>query len=235
MDVLFCDFTGIYGIEGFRDYGNFIDMKELSGTGMYVDEEAERVIRKRLDETADLSKYRIRFLDNGNYHYMTRILASYIREPFDLITFDNHTDDKPPAFEGLRSCGSWRLDIASENEYLNASMLVRRCSDFEAEYTESNLPLYISLDKDILSETVLNTNWDQGDMKEDELFGILKKLYDSRNVIALDVCGEDLPEEPFVANKRFNEKMIGLFGGQNESGRCYFQEDVRGYPGARHG
>lgn len=210
MDILFCDFTGVYEREGLERYGDFIDMKDMSGTGMYIDEEAEAKIHEKLESLSALDRYRLRFLDNGNYHYMTRILASYIREPFDLITFDNHSDDKPPAFEGLRSCGSWRLDIASENRYLVNSMLVRRCSDLETEYITSDRPLYISLDKDILNTDVLHTNWDQGDMSGDELFEILDTLLAERRVTAFDVCGEDLPDAPIDANKRFNEKIIDL-------------------------
>ena len=32
--VLFCDFTGVYGREGLAGYGDFIDFRQLSGTGM---------------------------------------------------------------------------------------------------------------------------------------------------------------------------------------------------------
>lgn len=211
--ILFHDFTGVYGREGLSGYGEFIDFRHLSGTGMYVDEEAERSIHERLAEKGGAKGYGLRFLDNGNYHYMTRILASFISEPFDLITFDHHTDDKPPAFPGLRSCGSWRLDIRNENSLLKGSMLIQDMEDFGSCYVPSDLPLYISLDKDILSEKVLRTNWDQGDMSEEELFSALRSLYDSRRVIALDVCGEDLPDAPCEANAAFNKKLIEEFGG----------------------
>ena len=150
---------------------------------------------------------------------MTRILASYVQEPFDLITFDHHTDDQPPAFGGLKSCGSWRLDIRSENKMLKGSMLVQDRYGFERDYVPSDMPLYISLDKDILSEEVLKTNWDQGDMGGEELFDILTMLFDTRDVIALDVCGEELPDAPCGANKQFNEKLIGLLSEISKSGR----------------
>ncbi len=233
-DVIFFDFTGIYEKEGFAETGYHLDMRELKGTGMYVDDEAERIIRARLDSIEGLKGYRLRFLDNGNYHYMTRILASYIDEPFDLITFDNHTDDKPPAFGGLRSCGSWRLDIRAENPRLQSSLLIRKKEDFEMKYVPSDLPLYISIDKDILCESVLKTNWDQGDMMEDELFGIIETLMGSRRILAFDVCGEDLADAPCEANRRFNERIIEIRR-RYESGRCDIQKDVRGYTGSRYG
>ncbi len=209
-DILFFDFTGVYETEGFAGMGDHIDLRDLSGTGMYIDEESERKIRSRIDLMGSPEKYFLRFLDNGNYHYMTRILASYISEPFDLITFDNHSDDKEPAFGGLKSCGSWRLDIRMENDNLRRSMLVQKKDDFAVNYIPSDLPLYISLDKDILSEDVLKTNWDQGDVSENELFEMLRELFDTRKIIAFDVCGEDLPYEPCEANRRFNKSLSGF-------------------------
>ena len=209
-EVLFCDFTGVYRSQGILKGRDTICFSDLSGTGMYVDEDAEKEIKRRLFAAGIPGKYRIRFLDNGNYHYMTRILASYMEAPFDLITFDNHTDDKPPAFEGLKSCGSWRLDIVTENKYLRKNMLVRSRQDFDKAYIPSKLPLYISLDKDILSRIVLETNWDQGDMTESELFGILQELLKTRKIAAFDVCGEALPEGPQEANREFNLRILKL-------------------------
>ena len=206
--VLFCDFTGVYGRQGISEGRDMICFSDLSGTGMYVDKEAEEEIKRRLLAAGFPGKYRIRFLDNGNYHYMTRILASFSEAPFDLITFDNHTDDKPPAFEGLKSCGSWRLDIAAENKNLQNSMLIQSWQDFESVYISSDLPLYISLDKDILSRRVLETNWDQGNMTEEELFRILEELFKTREIEAFDICGEDLPDKSQEANREFNLRLL---------------------------
>ncbi len=230
MSVLFCNFTGVYINEDITSEGTLLDLSDLSGTKMYIDEGAEVEIRKRTDglicakdEVAVKSSdedcnmicrhtgslgYRLRFLDNGNYHYMTRILASYVDEPFDLITFDHHSDDQSPAFGGIKSCGSWRRDITAENHRLESSMLVQRYDEFDAVYTPSELPLYISIDKDILSDKVLTTNWDQGDMTLEQLFELLDRLIREREIIAVDVCGEDLPENPYEKNKEFNKAMM---------------------------
>ena len=89
-------------------------------------------------------------------------------------------------------------------------MLIRRAGDMKECYTASELPLYISLDKDVLSEEVLSTNWDQGSMREEELTLILKELCKTRRIIAFDICGEDLPDEPCKNNLEFNRRMIGL-------------------------
>lgn len=50
--------------------------------------------------------------------------------------------------------------------------------------------IYISIDKDVLSENEYKTNWDQGDMSVEELLDILELICSRRNVIGIDVCGE---------------------------------------------
>jgi hypothetical protein len=220
MRPVFFDFTSVYEKQEMSEHGDVIDMKDLDGTRMYVDDAAEEEIRHRIAaaNTAELSSVScpLRFLDNGNYHYMTRILASLITEPFDLITFDHHTDDQPPAFEGAKSCGSWRLDITKENKYLRQSLLIQRYDDYDTVYTLSELPLYISIDKDILSTDVLHTNWDQGDMSREQLFDLLQRLKDTRKILAVDVCGEDLPDNPCDQNKDFNLSIIHLLSAPYE-------------------
>ena len=227
MRPVFFDFTSVYEKQEMSEHGDVIDMKDLDGTRMYVDDAAEEEIRHRISaaNAAELSSVScpLRFLDNGNYHYMTRILASLITEPFDLITFDHHTDDQPPAFEGAKSCGSWRLDITKENKYLRQSHLIQRYDDYDTIYTPSELPLYISIDKDILSTDVLHTNWDQGDMSREQLFDLLQRLEDTRKILAVDVCGEDLPDNPCEKNKSFNLKLIQLFGEHCAPDSPYFR------------
>lgn len=210
MSVLVCNFTGVYINEGIAGEGTLLDLSDISGTEMYIDDQSEEEIRRRT-ELIDISGYRLRFLDNGNYHYMSRIFASYVKEPFDLITFDNHTDDQPPAFEGLKSCGSWRRDIAVENSCLKSSMLIQKYDDFRTVYIPSELPLYISIDKDVLSDKVLNTNWDQGEMTAEQLLSLLEKLMKEREIIAVDVCGEDLPQNSYENNKKFNDALLSVY------------------------
>ncbi len=209
MKKLFLNFTGIYEAEGISDGGDNLDLSFLSGTGMYIDEETERTIKELV---SPFSEYEVRFLDNGNYHYMSRILASLVGCEFDLVTLDHHTDDQAPAFNGLRSCGSWRLDIRDENPRLKDSFLIQNLNDLKDVCIPTERPLYISIDKDVLSEDVVNTNWDQGDMSEEELYFILDRLFDNRKILAVDVCGEDLISMPLKANKDFNERLLSRLG-----------------------
>lgn len=51
------------------------------------------------------------------------------------------------------------------------------------------LPVYISLDLDVLSEKFARTNWDQGRMSPDEVKAIIKAVVGRREVLGVDVCG----------------------------------------------
>lgn len=52
-----------------------------------------------------------------------------------------------------------------------------------------SLPLYLSLDLDILSPSVFATDWDQGTMGESALLDALTSLTRGRRVLGIDVCG----------------------------------------------
>ncbi len=199
-----CNFTGVYEEQGITEEAQVLDLKKQDGCGMYVDEHAEAVL---LSAIAPFAPGGLHFLDNGNYHYMTRLFASYMKEPFDLIVFDHHTDDQKPMLEGLKSCGSWIADIREENSLLSGLLLIREAADYEA-YRPSDRPLWLSVDKDAFSPQVLRTNWDQGEMKEEEFFRIFTELLGTRRIAAVDICGEDEPYGDSERNRRFNLQII---------------------------
>ena len=45
-------------------------------------------------------------------------------------------------------------------------------------------------DKDVLSKKCIVTNWDQGEMSEEELFSFVKKIMTGHELIGVDICGE---------------------------------------------
>ena len=51
-------------------------------------------------------------------------------------------------------------------------------------------PLYISIDKDILNTTSAITNWDQGSLSLENLEKLLILILTKTRVIGVDVCGE---------------------------------------------
>ncbi len=189
----------------------FLSLQNLRGCNAYVDSEAEVELRRRL---LPYGPEGIHFLDNGNYHYATRYFIEKIEEPFELLVFDHHDDGAPPAFEGMRSCGSWLLDAAEDigcklkqsvNIEDSGRISIRphggQCIRTEvpgglraegaAEFLQGlfgGFPLYISIDKDILSEETCDVNWDQGDLALDELIRLCGFFREAR-LIGVDICG----------------------------------------------
>src|SRR5690606_21987523 len=53
--------------------------------------------------------------------------------------------------------------------------------------------VYISIDKDVLHPSEAATNWDQGNMKLDELIDLLVFIYENKKVCGIDICGEQAP------------------------------------------
>lgn len=58
------------------------------------------------------------------------------------------------------------------------------------------LPIYISIDKDVLERSDVRTNWNQGDMPVILLEKLLLEVFERQRVIGADICGECSPMEP---------------------------------------
>ena len=58
------------------------------------------------------------------------------------------------------------------------------------------LPIYISIDKDVLERSDARTNWNQGDMPVILLEKLLLEVFERQRVIGADICGECSPMEP---------------------------------------
>ena len=67
-------------------------------------------------------------------------------------------------------------------------------------------PVYISIDKDVLSPQTVRTNWDQGHLGFGTLQSHLLTILDHERVIGVDICGEcsallDFAEEEKAASQ----------------------------------
>ena len=276
-----------------------LDFTTLSGTTGFCDDAAADEIRRRI---ADFPARGIHFLDNGNFHYLTRFWCEKISEDFALVVYDHHVDLRKPVFPGLMSCGSWIRDVLLRNSHCRAVLIIgpecaqadiierelqsladedsfsdenmsetaterRKTADqathasaagqlphvsaadyashswtyvrWEANdqpprstatvrreadgqrpcasapvrvccFTEDDildgrvarelphlldalhLPVYISIDKDVLSRKVLHTNWDQGIMTEAEFRCELDRftMDPDIHILGVDICGE---------------------------------------------
>ena len=216
------------------------ELSDLSGCNCYCDAEASDRIRKEIQAFTGKG---IHFIDSGNYHYMTRLWLEKLQVPFRLLVFDNHTDMQPPAFGGLLSCGGWIAVSLEELPLLQEVILVgpdeeaytqvepdlqqkvlflsrEKLSTMTAEEKEGffnnlseDLPLYVSVDKDVLCKGDASTTWSQGDMHLSELMSFLEIVLERQNILGMDVCGEcdmDSCSEDFL-NDHANEAILRLW------------------------
>ena len=59
----------------------------------------------------------------------------------------------------------------------------------DEENQTARVPLYISIDKDVLSKDFASTDWDQGTMTLESLEALLKAYSAGREIIGADICG----------------------------------------------
>lgn len=216
-----------------------MDCQDIPGTNCYCDSLAEEEIGKRI---VPFGPEGLHFLDSGNYHYLTKLWLELVKEPFELLVFDHHTDMQRPAFGGILSCGGWIREALETNENLKHVILVGppetameetkrelledgeelirkvtwiseeeflqnvekpdgikklcgQCKENDLGADEKDpLPLYISIDKDILSESEGKTNWDQGNVASNQVLHFIDAYMQQtpdKTLIGVDVCGED--------------------------------------------
>ena len=75
-------------------------------------------------------------------------------------------------------------------------------------------PVYLSIDKDVLSEKELNTDWDQGSMPFSELETACRLLTRSHSLIGADICGEPDREAFLLQSRNINcalAKILSLY------------------------
>lgn len=241
------DFSGVYRQEHFYEGEDisWVEVQGLPGCNCYCDEGAMEALRNKIKS---YSPEGIHFIDSGNYHYMSRIWMEKIKEPFRLLVFDNHTDMQPPAFGGLLSCGGWISDSLESLAFLEEVILVGPSQeDFcsvKEEYKNKvkflpkesleygnegeaesflnevslSLPVYISIDKDILCKKDAHTSWSQGELALDRLLGCLKlfmeRLLKEKTFCAgVDICGEEESAvwEEQKKNDLANKELLHLF------------------------
>ncbi|MBP3196260.1 MAG: arginase [Butyrivibrio sp.] len=212
------NFSGIYDEESFylKDKGSFFcdalsiekyDLQNISGTNCMCDDNALSEIRRVIKDN-NISSGEVHYIDSGNYHYMSAILTEDIKTPFSLVVLDHHPDMQPPLFGNILSCGGWVLDVIENNKFLKDvhiigadRQLIEKLDKKDAErvnfYDTDELdkvhpqyPVYLSIDKDVLSKKFIVTNWDQGEMSKEELFSFVKKIMTGHELIGVDICGE---------------------------------------------
>ncbi|WP_022775951.1 arginase family protein [Butyrivibrio sp. AE2015] len=82
---------------------------------------------------------------------------------------------------------------------------------------ETEYPVYLSIDKDVIETEYLRTNWDQGEFTDSEVLEFTRALLTGRKVIGVDICGECAPdqegidlEKAIAQNDQFNRDILEL-------------------------
>ena len=186
FSTLLLDFSGIYLEEGFHPAGaDRIDFSGVEGTGCYCAPSAAAKIRHRLK---DCPYEALHWIDSGDYHYLTLFWLEKISCPFDLILIDHHPDDQPSALGGgLLSCGGWVADARRSLPLMGDALWISNYASFSV--LRPGRPVYLSIDKDVLSPEFARTDWDQGDMTLGQLKDCLQAVAASREILGIDVCG----------------------------------------------
>lgn len=236
--IIIMNFTGVYDREDFyKDYFHrYLDFTDLRGTVGYCSDDAAEEIRRRI---ARMPSEAVHFLDSGNYHYLSGFWIEKIEEPFDLLVMDHHTDMKQPALGNILSCGSWILEAIRHLPMLHKVYLLGADESLKStidpdcegryemipndqilthafwEQLEKNsaanrYPLYISIDKDVLSQKLIHTDWDQGDMELSTMKDVLHEASHRQRILGIDICGEpaeNAPEYDIQDNNELNHNI----------------------------
>lgn len=184
---LVVNFSNTYSKEIAESLGDtdWVDCSDISGTNMYCTDDAANEIKRRLE---GYSPNGVHFIDSGNYHYMTEFFVEKLEGKFSLVLFDYHNDMQVPMIHSFTSCGDWAREVLENNDNLEQLILIgpsqKNIDDIEGiskekfdklvcvslrdleekvaeeklELIKNDVPLYVSIDKDVLSKHYAKTN-----------------------------------------------------------------------------
>lgn len=140
--------------------------------------------------------------------YMLGVKKQYFQEMKDMLISDGELIENPEDEKEQK----FTLECRTGN--LRKKILYITSSDQILEKIKKDTPLYISLDKDALSDHYAITDWDQGEMTIDELGIFMKELNQNSiiNIIGLDICGDT--KEGSSLNCNINKKILSFISNQ---------------------
>lgn len=193
---LILDFSGVYSDAGWPEMllseGEtpvLLDLRAAEGTSCFCDKEGAAAIREAL---LPYSAEGVHWIDGGDYHYVTCFFAEKIKGPYTLLHLDHHTDYQVAAFPGVLSCGNWVRELLDHDRHLRGVITLGAAPEpVWLGSPDPSGPLYVSLDKDVLSLEWAHTDWDQGDWSLSQLIRTLERYWSGASeVIGIDICGE---------------------------------------------
>ncbi|MCD7835897.1 MAG: arginase family protein [Lachnospiraceae bacterium] len=202
-----------------------IDCSNIEGTDMYCTAEAEELLFKKLSQypldgihfidsgnyhyiTEIFTKrinepYNLVFFDNHTDMQTTMIpdilsCGSWAKQ---VIENDSNLQKiimigpEENAIKKINIPNPDRLVCISVDELCAQKELLQNMLCGKFADTDMSLPLYVSVDKDIMSREYARTNWDQGIISLEMLKNMLEYIYGvlhacGGRAIAVDICGE---------------------------------------------
>ncbi len=211
----------------------------MTGTNAYCDKAAAADLRKVV---AEENTALVRLIGSGNYHYMSCFFLEQIREPCSLVLCDHHTDMLPARFPELLSCGCWVKRALDECPDIREVLIIGAREDLigavEKKYrsrvfcysdkkiggnddwipfalSHVHYPVYLSLDKDVFTPAIVDTNWDQGRLTLEQFQKMVSCLFNKGAVLGVDICGEN-PKADQKRNNAFNRKLLHYLEAENK-------------------
>lgn len=110
----------------------------------------------------------------------------------------------------IQQNANWTKWIGANSSWHGYTEPDQLMSDFLSEMQKIHLPIYLSIDKDVLSKEVVMTNWDQGHFLEKHLINLIHAC--SGNLIGADITGD---VSAFHYQNRF-KRFLSESDGQSE-------------------
>jgi hypothetical protein len=99
-----------------------------------------------------------------------------------------------PLWRGKLSCWTvgvdtrWAARVGLAHAFKSFDTPAALLASFADEHRTSTLPVYLSIDKDVLDPAVARTNWDQGRLLDTDLFAVIDQL--TGKLIGSDITGD---------------------------------------------
>lgn len=239
--------SGVFAEEGFNPASaDIFDFVNLEGTNCLCSEESASVIREKTLPLPQMPF--INWIDTGDYHHVTAISTSSVDEDFAVVHLDHHPDmeESPYPGSGILSCGGWLREAFTSNDRLCQVLAVGINPDLELEFLDlmfdgvfaiteeelnnpgelkeglqmidPELPVYLSIDLDVLSPDEFKTDWDQGRMTASQLEFIMKDISSRHRILGIDICGgltrsKGAADADLELNLAFREKLTSIIDG----------------------
>ncbi|MBI5587899.1 MAG: arginase family protein [Deltaproteobacteria bacterium] len=197
-----------------------IDLADLRNhLQFYSSVRAMRKCASRLDEREGEGAT-CHLLGSGDFHHITLLMLERMASPFFLIVFDNHMDSSFafPKYHcgnwmyhasslplcrkiihvgstegqgvfGRYAARSGKIEVLEGRE-CEGFMGLERFKKTLAEARVEGLPVYASVDKDVLERSESPGDWDNGVMRMSDLSWMLEHVAKSFKVAGADITGE---------------------------------------------